>query len=213
MTRNDQIEVLNNKYQLRLNQNVRVSLDFVKIFKVCGFALFVMGMLSLLSGFKIILPYLVDGYLTISLYISHLFKHDNPNTIKEMIVSPNLYISLVVSIGFAVLISKIATHILAGLIFLVSYKTWFSDTNPTFKPFLFFKGEELIPENRDLNEYGISPDIINLIDLKMTILENSVNEKSENIYKIRLSQGNNVLKEEELSETDLSMLSRGFRLK
>lgn len=98
------------------------------------------------------------------------------------------------------------------MVLIANYKTWFKDTNPTFKPFLFFKGEELVPANRDLHDYGIKYEILNLMDLKMSILDNWIKD-NQNMYKIKLTNGQNVLKEVELTENEMFEHSRGFRVK
>jgi hypothetical protein len=212
MTRNDQMAILNQKYQFKFKQNLRVSTSFIEIFKIASVAFFIIGLYGLGQIWKESSSYLVK-WLSVGIHYLLNESGNQMKTISQALVNPRFYISVLLYVVMFTIILKGYIWIIQKMLLLVNYKTWFVDTNPQFKPFLCFKGEELVPENRDSVEYGIQYKILELVSLKMTILANTTNDQNQNMYKVRLTQGETIIKEEELSESALSSYSRGFRLK
>lgn len=204
ITRKEQDNILQNQFVLKLNKNIKISKNNESSIKAIGF---LMGLMALYLFIDFILLKLI---IPLTLAMSSFAR----SIIESFVLKSSIvYFSFIIYMSMWVIVFLVLHLGFVGINKFFNTDTWLENVNPNFNPWLYFKGEELVVMNRDSSEYGIRYDLLKHLDLKIKIIDNYLNDKNEQMYKVQLTTKDQVLKEENVDRLKLSYMAQGFVLK
>lgn len=209
MNRNEQNYIIDNRYQLRVFPSKYVSESFKNTFTILHWCLLPLTVLCF--PFQLIIKIYMNLIIITNSYLPSALKLDNQG-LDELIKNPVFYIQCIFFFMVVWILCSSYFYISKICLKLIKFENLFVDSNPNFKPFKYFKGEFLIPENRDSSDYGIRYKLLQIVNLKICIEDVIRDEKNNDIYKIKIMQNNNELETLEVNELDLAYYTQGFKL-